>query len=252
MSTIDRLWPEGAETGDQPPEEWGRLFWAMLHEAAAQTVGNPDARAELIRMLATLGDVLPCTACRKCFRAHFGTQPPTGDVGLWLRNLQQSVAKRQELVAPTAPQGPRPPPAGTSDAELAQVMAYALRAAAGRSREALVKWTRVFREFVRRLCVVMPPPPGGTIEMVARNLSYISRLEYDLRAFLQACLVATCINQQAAAPKQPRRRAIQPVAAVRRQAQRVRYGRGAQPETPGPGRTVRLGKRRGGGVNVMA
>jgi hypothetical protein len=247
--SVNRLWPVGTPIGDQDPREWGPLAWSLLMLVAERAAADPALRPEARRLLDTLGDVLPCTACRKCFRAYIGTRPPPdeGDLGPWLVELRRSIALRQSLEPPRGPAPPPRPPPGTSDAELASVLAYMLRAAADRSEEAKVKWARVFRTFVRCLCAVVPPQPGGVVEMVLRNLAFMPRLGYDFRAFLEACTVATTINASVArgpAPTgeraAPRRvgRAPPPAAAQRLLVQQR------------PRLTARPAQRRGGGMHV--
>lgn len=181
--------------GDQDPHSWGRFYWALLHRVAERVAQHPQLRAPAMDLLWTLRDVLPCTSCRKCFRSNLQQNPPQPDCDLeaWLLKLEESVEQRQRLmptdafVVSVVPRRARPP-VGTGDDEIGLVVAFALKAAAGRNHDELVRWTRSFVAFLRGLVLVLGPPDDSVVRVFAQHAAELPSMQYDLYRYLEGCV----------------------------------------------------------------
>ncbi len=227
------LWPEGAPMGDQNPHSWGRYYWAMLHSIAARVAAHPYLRAAAVDMLWTLRDVLPCTTCRKCFRSNLTQNPPAPDCDLaaWLLDLEQSIERRQRMqpidsfVVSVVPRTARPA-IDMGDDEMGLVVAFALKAGAGRNLDELVRWTKSFNTFLAKLVEVLDPPGDSLLRVFARHSPKLPSMRYDLYRFLESCVIehsrlvqsrVRALRQQRAREKQMARgNARDPEAAVLR------------------------------------
>ena len=60
------------------PSRWGAIGWAFIHLVALGYPSEPTPRdaAEYGRFFASLGDILPCMACRDHLRDHVRQCPP--------------------------------------------------------------------------------------------------------------------------------------------------------------------------------
>jgi hypothetical protein len=189
------LWPVGATMGDQDPHSWGRFYWAMLHRVTECAADDPACRNDVLQVLWSMRNILPCKSCRKHFRENLARSGPTADTNLkdWLEWLEHSVDQRQRLhvdgpfVVSVVPRSARPP-VDTSGVELALVVGFALRSAAGRNSDELVRWYQSFCEFLSSLVRVLKPPDDSILRVFERRCPELRAISYDMYRYLELCV----------------------------------------------------------------
>jgi hypothetical protein len=218
------LWPDGASMGDQDPHSWGRFFWAVLHAVADRLARRPELRADTMALMWTLRDVLPCTSCRKCFRHNMQNNPPGPDTDLaeWLTTLETSIEQRQRMqpgpfVVSVVPRSVRPPVACGED-ELALVVGFALKGAAGRNLSELERWSRSFQDFLRELVVILDPQADSILRVFATYAGQLRSIRFDLYEYLSRCVA------EHSRMVQGRRREARATRAAQKQAARGAVG----------------------------
>jgi hypothetical protein len=190
---IHAMWPAHAALGDQDTHMWGEHYWAALYAAAERADSNGSLRPVMLALLTSLGDVLPCTSCRKCIRSVLAATPPDQAPSLvvWLAELEDSVARRQALNpdyrASRRPRALRAP-VGVGDPTVARIVSFAVLSAAGRQPAAQMRWTTPFIVFVTHLATLLAAPTGSLLRVFSDGAPQVPRLGYDLYAYLQLCL----------------------------------------------------------------
>jgi hypothetical protein len=191
---LDWLWPPGTIPGDQLPASWGRYMWTALHAGAERVERDPHMHSEVIALIRTLRDVLPCMACRKSLRAtlsHVALTPETNLVE-WLKELEAGVTHRLNLQAVASSKQPVPreerPPMEAGEVEMSWVLAYCLRGAGGRSTTVIAQWANTFRQFVLSLVRLLDPIEGSLLHIMGHHIEQLQALRYDPYRFLERCV----------------------------------------------------------------
>jgi hypothetical protein len=76
------------------PEFWGAGTWKLLYSVVFDNENEDRTDEDIICLLKILEKTLPCDDCRKHYKAYIVSNPPEGNLKIWVNNLHNSINDR--------------------------------------------------------------------------------------------------------------------------------------------------------------